>query len=35
MKEQRGIDKERGIDNLDNKRNEIAPEKRGDFGLDD
>ena len=35
MKEQKTMDKEGGLDNLDNKRNEIDPSKRGDFGLDD
>jgi hypothetical protein len=34
IKEQRHIDKD-GLENLDNKRNEIAPSKRGDYGLDD
>jgi RHS repeat-associated protein len=32
-KEQKAMDKEGGVEKLDNKRNEIAPEKRDDYGL--
>ena len=33
-KEQEHIDDNGGVDKLDNKRNEIAPEKRGEYGLE-
>jgi hypothetical protein len=33
-KEQIAIDENGGLGNLDNKRNEIAPDKRGDYGLE-
>ena len=32
--EQRAINENGGVPNLDNKRNEIAPSKWGDFGID-
>lgn len=33
--EQRAINEHGGVPNLDNKRNEIAPSKWGDFGIDE
>jgi hypothetical protein len=33
LKEQQAIDREGGVGNLDNKRNEIAPKKREGYGL--
>lgn len=32
-KEQEWIDREGGVEKLDNKRNEIAPKKRKEYGL--
>lgn len=35
IREQRQIDAHGGLDNLSNRRNEIAPHRRGEFGLGD